>query len=127
MAAFRVLSVFLLLAGVCSGGTARTTLRTKQHKASDVRSCEVMIVGIDGKSLSSPQQKLTLSPGRHALSIRVWFLVKEQLQTVDAPLADVFKPHRYLIDGGFVPSGKLELVLEDEDERPAGVKPINMH
>ena len=127
MGALRTLVLFSLLADVSFGGTPRTTLRTKQHKTSDVRSCELMIVSVDGKRLASPQQQMTVAPGRHSLSIRVWFLTKGHFKTVDVPLTESFKPHAYMLDGGFVPSGKFDLVLEDEDERPPGVRPTNMH
>ncbi|MEY2571789.1 MAG: hypothetical protein QOJ87_2 [Verrucomicrobiota bacterium] len=79
-------------------------------------------MALDGKSLGSPKQKLSVSSGRHSIVVRVWFIAKGRPETVDVPLTETFKPHRYLLDGGFVPSGRFNLVLEDEDERPAGEK-----
>jgi hypothetical protein len=85
-----------------------------------------MVVAVDGKSFDSPQPRVTVSPGHHSLTVRAWFLVKGHVETVDIPLTETFKPHAYLIDGGFLPSGMFRLMLEDEDERPRGVKHRNM-
>ena len=122
MRALPLISLFIAFASVCAASTPRTTIRTQQHRASDVRSCELTLIAVDGKSLGSPKQKLSLSPGGHSIVIRVWFVAKGRAETVDVPLTETFKAHRYLLDGGFVPSGRFNLVLEDEDERPPGEK-----
>jgi hypothetical protein len=120
----RALSLVSLLVAFASiaASPPRTTIRTQQHQASDVRSCELTLVALDGESLGTPKQKLSVSPGRHSVVVRVWFIAKGRAETVDVPLTVTFKAHRYLLDGGFVPSGHLNLVFEDEDEQPAGEK-----
>ena len=122
MSVLRAVSLFLLLASVSPAATPRTVLRTMQHRPSETRSCELMFVAVDGKSFGSPKQRLSLPPGRHSLSIRMWFLVKGRLDTVDIPWAQSFKAHAYMIDGGFLPNGQFQLRIEDENERPPGVR-----
>jgi hypothetical protein len=122
---FRVAALLLLLAALLEAAKPRTVVRTVKHRASETRSCELMLIAVDGKSLGTPRQDVTLSPGHHALSVRAWFLAKGKVWTTDLSIAEAFKPHAYLIDGGFLPSGKFELMLEDEDERPRGVKHEN--
>jgi len=85
-------------------------------------SCALSIVAIDGKSLPSPRKQVSLSPGRHHLSIRVWLGMREGIVHADAPLDHSFKTHHYWIDGEMSKSGLFKLLVEDEDERPLGVK-----
>jgi len=102
-------------------GQPRTFIRVQSHP--EPHSCVLAIVAIDGKSLPSPQKQVSLSPGRHHLSIRVWLGGADRsVVHADAPLAQTFKPHRYWIDGEMGKRGLFKLVVEDDDERPAGVK-----
>jgi hypothetical protein len=81
------------------------------------------IVAIDGKSLSSARKQVSLSPGKHHLSIRVWLGdANDRVVHADAPLEKTFKPHRYWIDGEMRKGGLFKLIIQDEDERPPGVK-----
>ena len=102
-------------------GQPRTVIRVQIHP--EPHSCVLAIVAIDGKSLSSPQKRVSLSPGRHHLSIRVWLGGADRsVLHADAPLDQTFKPHHYWIDGEMRKGGLFKLVVEDDDERPAGVK-----
>jgi hypothetical protein len=121
----RVVALFVTLVSVAAAGPPRAVLRTRQYRPSETRSGELAFIGVDGKALHSPQRQLTLSPGRHTLSLRLWFLVKGRVETVDIPFTDSFKGHHYMIGGGFIPSGVFRMIVEDEDERPPGVKSPN--
>ena len=102
-------------------GQPRTFIQVQSHP--EPHSCVLAIVAIDGKSLPSPQKEVNLSPGRHHLSIRVWLGGADRsVVHADAPLVQTFKPHRYWIDGEMGKGGLFKLHIEDEDERPPGVK-----
>lgn len=125
MSAVRVVALLVALVSLSAAEPPRAVLRTRQYRPSETRSGELAFVGVDGKQFDSPQQQLELSPGRHTLSLRLWFVVKDRVETVDIPFTDSFKAHRYLIGGGFIPSGEFRMIVEDEDERPPGVKSPN--
>jgi hypothetical protein len=102
-------------------GRPRTFIRVQTHP--EPHSCVLAIAAIDGKSLPLPLKEVSLSPGRHRLAIRVWLGAADRsIVHADAPLDQSFKPHRYWIDGELSKTGLLRLVVEDEDERPPGVK-----
>jgi hypothetical protein len=67
-------------------------------------------------------QRHTPSPAVADLSIRVWLGMREGIVHADAPLDYSFKTHHYWIDGEMSKSGLFTLHVEDEDERPLGVK-----
>ncbi len=121
MNVLRALTFFLACASVATAGPPRTFVRVATHP--EWHSCALSIVAVDGKPFASPQKEVTFSPGRHHLSIRVWLGRKrEGIIHVDAPFDQVFKPHRYWIDGEVSKSGVFTLLVEDEDERPPGAK-----
>jgi len=104
-----------------AAGQPRTFVQVQRHP--EPHSCVLAIVAIDGKSLPSPQKQVSLVPGRHHLSIRVWLGGADRsVVHADAPLDQTFKPHRYWIDGEMGKGGLFKLVVLDDDERPAGVK-----
>jgi hypothetical protein len=125
MSVLRVLTVLIASASVCAAGQPRTFIRVQRHP--EPHSCVLAIVAIDRRSLPSPQKRVSLSPGRHHLSIRVWLGKREGIIHADAPLDQSFKAHRYWIDGEMSKSGLFRLVVEDEDERPRGVKTANTY
>ena len=122
MSVLRTLTLLIASASVCAAGQPRTFIRVQRHP--EPHSCVLAIVAIDGKSLPSPQKQVNLPPGRHNLSIRVWLGdAHDRVVHADAPLKQTFKPHRYWIDGEMLKGGLFHLRIEDEDERPLGVKP----
>jgi hypothetical protein len=121
MTVVRALALLVVCASVCAAGQPRTFIRVQRH--SEPHSCVLAIVAVDGKSLPAPQKQITLSPGRHHLSIRVWLGGADgRVVHADAPLEQSFKPHRYWIDGEMRKGGLFKLIIEDENERPPGVK-----
>jgi hypothetical protein len=48
--------------------------------------------------------------------------MREGIVHADAPLDHSFKANHYWIDGEMSKSGLFKLLVEDEDERPLGVK-----
>jgi len=118
----RALALLVACASLCVAGQPRTSIHIQQHRPAEKHSCALAIVAVDGKRLSSPQQQVSFPPGKHNLTIRVRALLGATWYEADAPLQNTFKPHRYMLDGEFSQNGKLRLILEDEDERPPGVK-----
>lgn len=121
MSFLRPLTLLVALASICAAGQPRTFIDVQRHP--EPHSCVLAIVAIDGKSLRSPQKQVSLSPGRHRLSIRVWLGGADRsVVNADALLDQSFKPHRYWIDGEMLKGGLFRLRIEDEDERPPGVQ-----
>ena len=86
---------------------------------------------MDGHALKSPQEQVSVSPGRHVLSLRVSFVLGSSSGAAHSSLDEVFKPHRYTLDGEFCRSQSgavaaglavLKLLLIDEDDRRQGAK-----
>jgi hypothetical protein len=120
MSVVRALTVLIASASVCAAGQPHALIRVATHP--EPHTCALSIVAIDGKFLPVPQKQVSLSAGRHHLSIRVWLGMREGIVHADAPLDHMFKTHHYWIDGEMSKSGLLRLLIEDEDERPPGVK-----
>jgi hypothetical protein len=95
MSVVRALTLLIASASVCAAGRPCAFIRVATHP--EPHSCAVSIVAIDGKSLPSPRKQVSLSPGRHHLSIRVWLGMREGIVHADAPLDYSFKTHHYWI------------------------------
>ena len=116
MSVVRALTLLLAGASICAAGQPRAFIRVQRH--TEPHSCVLAIVAVNGKPLRSPQKELSLPPGRHKLSIRVWLGGRDgRVVHADAPLEQSFKPHRYWIDGEMRKGGLFKLIIEDEDER----------
>jgi hypothetical protein len=127
----RALIVLLALAAVCAAATPEAIVAARQHKSGEPRSCEIAIVAVDGRRLTSAQKQVRVSPGRHVLTVQVTFLwrypgAKPKVEVADASLLEDFEAARYSIDGTLSSSGKLRLRVENEDRkrelRPRGRK-----
>jgi hypothetical protein len=123
MSVVRTLALLLVYASLCAAGQPRTFIRIQQHPPPEYHSCFLYIVAVDGKVLRSPQRQISLPPGQHRLSIRVRLISGGALIHADAPLEQSFKPHHYWLDGEMLKGGLFHLIIQDEDERPPGVKP----
>jgi hypothetical protein len=121
MSVLRALTLLIAGTSICAAGQPRALVQVAFYP--EPHSCVLAIVAIDGKSLASPRKRVMLSPGRHHLSIRVWLgNAEDKVVHADAPLEQSFKPHRYWIDGEMRKGGLFKLIIQDEDERPPGVK-----
>ena len=125
MGVLRALTLLIVGTSICVAGQPRTFIRVESHP--EPHSCVLAIVAIDGKSLRSPQKQVSLSPGRHHLSIRVWLGGADRsILHADVPLNESFKPHHYWIDGEMLKGGLFKLRIEDEDKRPPEIKRAKM-
>ena len=121
MSLARAITLLIASASVCGAGQQRAFVRVATHP--EPHSCVLAIVAIDGKALPSPQKQASLSVGKHHLSIRVWLGdANDRVVHADAPLEQTFKPHHYWIDGEMRKGGLFKLIIQDEDERPPGIK-----
>jgi hypothetical protein len=121
MNAVRTLALLIASSSLCAAGQPRAFVKVQTHP--EPHSCVLAIVAIDGKSLPSPTKQVSLAPGRHHLSIRVWLGdALDRVVHADAPLDQSFKPHHYWIDGEMRKGGLFHLIIQDEDERPRAVK-----
>ena len=136
----RAFVLLLALAAVCHAATSRAIVTAQQeHHISEDHSCshsltvirQIAIVAVDDHALKPQQEQVILSPGRHVLSLRVSFVVGSSSGAAHPSLDEVFKPHRYTLDGEFCRSQSgavaaglpvLKLLLIDEDERRPGAK-----
>ena len=136
----RALVLLLAFAAVCHAATPRAIVTVqRQHHPFEDHSCghsltvirQIAIVAVDGHALKSPQQQVSVSPGRHVLSLLVSFVVGSSRGAAHPPLDAVFKPHRYSLDGEFCRSqsgavaagvGAWKFLLIDEDQRPPSAK-----
>jgi hypothetical protein len=121
MSVARALAFLIVSASLGAAGQPRAVVTVQSHP--ELHSCVLAIAAIDGKSLPSTMKQVSLSPGRHHLSIRVWLGdAQDKVVHADAPLEQSFKPHHYWIDGEMRKGGLFKLIIQDEDERPPGVK-----
>jgi len=98
----------LALASLADAAGAKVTLTTLSTK-----SCSMLVVSVDGRALKSPQQKITLTPGRHLVSLRVTDALGH-LPTADAPLDTTFEAgHDYTFHGYLSRTGALDGRLTD--------------
>ena len=118
----RALFVLLALAAACPAATPDAIVSARQYTSGEPRSCEITIVAVDGRRLTSPQQQVRVRPGRHVLTVEVRFLwrypgAKPKVEVADASVLEEFEAARYTIEGSLSPSGKLRLRVENEDRK----------
>jgi hypothetical protein len=101
--------VIVTLAGIASGATPKAFLAVYTNK----RSCTMEIIRVDDHALKSPQQHMTLSPGRHLIFVRVR---DARGKVYDAGGLDyTFKAgHQHSIIGWWTADDKMTIRVGDE-------------
>ena len=108
MSTLRTCSILLTIASLSYAAGTNATLTMLRGK-----SCAAVVVSIDGRALKSPQQQISLAPGRHVLSLRVTDALG-RFPTADAPLDTTFDAgHRYTFQAELSNTGKLDGRLTD--------------
>ena len=113
MSAPRACSILLALTSLSYAGGAKATLTTLSTKT-----CSVVIVSVDGRAFKSPHHKITLTPGRHLLGLRVTDALGA-LSTADAPLDTTFEAHDYTFHANLSRTGALDGRLTDSTKEKA--------
>jgi hypothetical protein len=112
----RALGVCLLLTAAASISRAAPSpagVTVQQDK-----SCGVAIVAVDGHTLKSPQQKISVAPGHHILLLRI-SPARYPGFSDDVTLDETFEANgRYTVMGLFYPSkGQLSIRFIDDKKR----------
>jgi hypothetical protein len=105
----RSLLIVIALAGIASAATPKAFVAVKTNKPS----CKIEIIAVDGHSLKSPQQQITISPGRHLISLRVKDMHGKVYETDG--LDFTFKPdHHHSIIGWWTAEDKMTVRIGDD-------------
>ena len=107
MPAIRVCSLLFAVSSLSYAGGPQATLTMLP-----TQTCSVSVVSVDGRAFKSPQRKITLTPGRHVLSLRVTDALG-QLPTADVPLDNTFQAHDYTFQAKLSRTGALDGHLAD--------------
>jgi|ERR1700675_1818542 len=107
MSAVRACSILFAFSSFSYAGGPQATLTMLS-----TQTCSVAVVSVDGRAFKSPQRKITLTPGRHVLSLRVTDALG-QLPTADAPLDNTFQAHDYTFQAKLSRTGALDGHLAD--------------
>jgi hypothetical protein len=107
MSPLRACSILLALTSLSYAGGAKATLT-----ALSTKTCSVVVVSVDARVFKSPQHKITLTPGRHLLSLRVTDALGS-LPTADASLDTTFEAHDYTFHANLSRTGALDGRLTD--------------
>ena len=107
MSAVRACSILFAVSALSYAGGPQATLTMLS-----TQTWSVAVVSVDGRAFKSPQRKITLTPGRHVLSLRVTDALG-QLPTADAPLENTFQAHDYTFQAKLSRTGALDGHLAD--------------
>jgi hypothetical protein len=107
MSAIRACSLLFAVSSLSYAGGPQATLTMLS-----TQTCSVSVVAVNGRAFKSPQRKVTLTPGRHVLNLRVTDAIG-QLPTADAPLDNTFQPHEYTFQAKLSRTGALDGHLAD--------------
>ncbi len=121
----RVYLLALAVAFARECGGSRAVLASQRAGAVVTsKSRAIRFVAVDGHSLSSPQQQIKISSGRHVLHFRVSLpLLGWRFPGVSdeayGPFDYSFEAnHHYTVDGRLSRTGSFTLLVTDEDKRP---------